>query len=194
MQIEVTDEQFHALLAYVQLLVKWNKVVNLTAVRDPQQMISRHILDSLSVHEFVDCDSLVDVGAGAGLPGIPLAILKPHMNVTLIDSVAKKTRFIQQAATELELTNVVALHSRVESVTLQPQVVIARAFAAPEKLAALTLHLLRPGMRLLAMVGQMPEQELLANISGFSLVKTAKLTIPDETAERNIVILQRDQT
>ena len=89
MRIEVTDDQCEALADYVSLLVKWNRVINLTAVRDPQQMVSRHILDSLSVHEHVDGDSLIDVGAGAGLPGIPLAILKPHMNVTLIDKVAK---------------------------------------------------------------------------------------------------------
>ncbi len=194
MQIDVTEDQCRSLAAYVELLVKWNKVINLTAVRDPLEMVSRHILDSLSVHEFIDSDSLTDVGAGAGLPGIPLAILKPHMNVTLIDSVAKKTRFIQQSATELRLGNVTALHSRVEEVSQQANLVIARAFAAPDKLAALTRHLLPQGGRLLAMVGQMPKQNYLANISGFSLIKTAKLTIPDETAERNIVILQRDQS
>ena len=105
MQIEVSADQCTALAAYVELLVKWNKVINLTAVRDAQQMIHRHILDSLSVFEHVEGNSLIDVGAGAGLPGIPLAILKPHLNVTLIDSVAKKTRFIQQAATELQLPN-----------------------------------------------------------------------------------------
>ena len=192
MQIEVTDDQSRALVDYVELLVKWNRVINLTAVRDPQQMISRHILDSLSVHEYVECDSLIDVGAGAGLPGIPLAILKPHMNVTLIDSVAKKTRFIQQAVTQLGLANATALHSRVESVSQQADLVIARAFAAPDKLAALARHLLPGGGHLLAMVGQMPNRDFLENISGFSLIRTAKLTIPDETAERNIVILQRD--
>ena len=192
MQIEVTGDQCDALAGYVELLVKWNKVINLTAVRDPHEMVRRHILDSLAVHKYIDSDTLIDAGAGAGLPGIPLAILKPHMNVTLIDSVAKKTRFIQQAATELKLANVTALHSRVEEVEIQAQLVIARAFAAPEKLAGLTRHLLPPGGRLLAMVGQMPERELLENISGFSRILTAKLTIPDETAERNIVILQRD--
>jgi len=192
MRIEVTDDQCEALADYVSLLVKWNRVINLTAVRDPQQMVSRHILDSLSVHEHVDGDSLIDVGAGAGLPGIPLAILKPHMNVTLIDKVAKKTRFIQQASNELKLKNVKALHSRVEEVLLQADLVIARAFAPPEKLAQLALHLLPPGGRLLAMMGQMPDLAVLEKISGFSLIKTSKLTIPDETAERNIVILQRD--
>ena len=194
MQIKMTDDQCDALAAYVELLVKWNRVINLTAVRDPQEMVRRHILDSLAVHEHIDSNTLIDVGAGAGLPGIPLAILKPHLNVTLIDSVAKKTRFIQQAATELKLANVTALHSRVEEVEMKAPLVIARAFAAPEKLANLTRHLLPPGGRLLAMVGQMPELELLDNISGFSRILTAKLTIPDETAERNIVILQRDPT
>lgn len=192
MQIDATDAQCDALIGYVQLLVKWNKVINLTAVRDPAVMIRRHILDSLSVHTHVGSQTLIDVGAGAGLPGIPLAILKPHMNVTLIDSVAKKTRFIQQAATELALNNVTVVHSRVEQVEKQAELVIARAFAAPDKLANLVRHLLPVDGKLLAMVGQMPDPDLLAKISGFSLVKTAKLTIPDETAERNIVILQRD--
>jgi len=160
MQIEVSADQCTALAAYVELLVKWNKVINLTAVR--------------------------------GLPGIPLAILKPHLNVTLIDSVAKKTRFIQQAATELQLPNVSVLHNRVESVELQADLVIARAFAAPDKLAALAQHLLPHGGRLLAMVGHVPEADIFKNISGFLWIKTAKLTIPDETAERNIVILERD--
>jgi len=115
------------------------------------------------------------------------------MNVTLIDSVAKKTRFIQQVAGELKLTNVSVVHSRVEAVEKQAQFVIARAFAAPEKLASLTRHLLPERGRLLAMVGQMPERDLLENISGFSLILSAKLTIPDETAERNIVIWERDK-
>ncbi len=192
MQLDVNEDQVSALAAYVELLGKWNKVINLTAVRDPQQMISRHILDSLSVYPYIDGDTLIDVGAGAGLPGIPLAILKPHLNVMLIDKVAKKTRFIQQAAVELELDNVTALHSRVEAVENQADMVIARAFAAPDKLAGLGKHLLPAGGKLLAMVGHLPDQHVLQGISGFSLIKTAKLTIPDETAERNIVILQRD--
>jgi len=156
MQIDVTDDQCEALAGYVALLVKWNRVINLTAVRDPQEMVHRHILDSLAVQEYVDRESLIDVGAGAGLPGVPLAILKPHLNVTLIDSVAKKTRFIQQAAAELKLDNITVLHSRVEEVQQQAELVIARAFAAPEKLAGLTHHLLPAGGKLLAMVGQLP--------------------------------------
>ena len=192
MHIEANDVICESLANYVNLLVKWNKVINLTAVRDPHDMISRHILDSLSVHQHIDGDSLADVGAGAGLPGIPLAILKPHMNVTLIDSVAKKTRFMQHVALQLKLANVTVLHSRVEAVELQSDRVIARAFAAPDKLARLTRHLLPVRGKLLAMVGQMPNRDFLENIAGFSLIETAKLTIPGETAERNIVILQRD--
>jgi len=194
MQIDVTDDQCDALVAYLELLVKWNKVINLTAVRDPTEMVRRHILDSLSVHEYIDSNTLIDVGTGAGLPGIPLAILKPHMNVTLIDSVAKKTRFIQQVLTELKLSNATVLHNRVEEVEMMAEVVIARAFAAPEKLAVLTRHLLPSSGQLVAMTGQLPERVLLEKIPGFSLFLTAKLTIPDETAERNIVILKRDPT
>ena len=192
MNIEVSDAQLDALAAYVLLLEKWNKAINLTAVRDPAQMVSRHILDSLAIKDFVNFESLADVGAGAGLPGIPLAIIKPHLNVTLIDSVAKKTRFIQQAAAVLKLANVKVIHSRVEDLALTTEAVVARAFASPAKLASLTSHLLLPGGCLLAMVGQLPATAELAGISGFSLLKTAKLTIPDETAERNIVVLERD--
>jgi len=192
MKIEVNDAQRHALVAYVLLLAKWNKAINLTAVRDPAQMVSRHILDSLSIKEFVDFKSLIDVGAGAGLPGLPLAIIKPHMNVTLIDSVAKKTRFMQQVAAELKLANVKVIHSRVEEVTLTAEAVVARAFASPAKLASLASHLLMPGGSLLAMVGVLPATAELQEISGYSLDKTAKLTIPDELAARNIVVLERD--
>ncbi len=194
MQIELSDPQIASLLGYVQLLVKWNKVVNLTAVRDPLQMVRRHLLDSLSIIEYIDADTLIDVGAGAGLPGIPLAIAKPHVNVTLIDSVAKKTRFMQQVAAELRHANITAVHQRVEQVSLQSELVVARAFASIDKLALLTGHLLPAGGKLLAMVGQLPASEQIEKIAGFSLVKTAKLTIPDETAERNIVILERDFT
>ncbi len=192
MHISLEEPQIEALLEYVRLLVKWNKVVNLTAVRDPLQMVHRHLLDSLSILQYVDADSLTDVGAGAGLPGIPLAIAKPHLNVTLIDKVAKKTHFIQQVAAELQLNNVSALHQRVEEVTLQSELVVARAFASIDKLALLTGHLLPAGGKLLAMVGQLPGNVQIENIAGFSLLKSAKLTIPDETAMRNIVILERD--
>ncbi len=194
MQIQLSDQQIVSLLGYVQLLVKWNKVVNLTAVRDPLQMIHRHLLDSLSILEYIDAETLIDVGAGAGLPGIPLAIANPHVNVTLIDSVAKKTRFMQQVAAELRLANITALHQRVEQVNLQSDLVVARAFASIDKLALLTGHLLPTGGKLLAMVGQLPSTEQIEKIDGFSFVKAAKLTIPDETAERNIVILERDLT
>jgi len=191
MQVEVSDPQKNSLLQYVELLGKWNRVVNLTAVRDPLQMIPRHILDSLSIASFIDAETLIDVGAGAGLPGIPLAIVKPHVNVTLVDSVAKKPRFMQQVVTELGIGNVAVLHTRVEALEQETEIVVARAFAAPEKLASLSRHLLLPGGRLLAMTGQLPAIGQLQKIAGFSLIKTAKLTIPDETAERNIVILQR---
>jgi len=169
MQIDVTDDQCDALVAYLELLVKWNKVINLTAVRNPTEMVRRHILDSLSVHEHIDSNTLIDVGTGAGLPGIPLAILKPHMNVTLIDSVAKKTRFIQQVLTELKLSNATVLHNRVEEVEMTAEVVIARAFAAPEKLAVLTRHLLPSSGQLVAMTGQLPERVLLEKIPGFQI-------------------------
>ena len=194
MQISLDDHQKQTLLGYLQLLSKWNRVHNLTAVRDMQQMVSRHLLDSLSILPFVDGDSLTDVGTGAGLPGIPLAVAKPHMNVTLVDCVAKKTRFIEHASSQLRIANVKVEHARVENLHLQSELVVARAFASVDKLALLSSHLLPVGGRLLALVGHVPAVKILENIAGFSVLEVAGLTIPGETAERNIVVLQRDQT
>jgi len=194
MAIDLDDHQCDQLIRYVELLDKWNKVMNLTAVRDPQQMLVRHVLDSLSVLPFVKGISLIDVGAGAGLPGIPLAIAKPNLAVTLIDSVAKKPRFMQQAIVELCLQNANVINERVEEVEINADQVIARAFAPTQKLALLTGHLIPAGGRLLAMMARLPDDQQLQEIEGFTLIKSATLTIPDETAERNIVILQRIKT
>ena len=192
MQISLDDHQKQSLLGYLQLLSKWNRVHNLTAVRDVQQMVSRHLLDSLSILPFVDGDTLTDVGTGAGLPGIPLAVAKPHMNVTLVDCVVKKTRFIEHASSQLRINNVQVMHARVENLRLQSELVVARAFASLDKLALLSGHLLPVGGRLLALVGHVPKPAVLENVSGFSVSKVARLAIPGETAQRNIVVLQRD--
>lgn len=191
MQIALEDHQHNALVDYLELLSKWNRVYNLTAIKGTHEMLHRHVLDSLSILPYVTGNSLIDVGSGAGLPGIPLAICRPQMQTTLVDTVSKKTRFMQQAIGALKLTNVTACHARVQEVQLQSDMVTARAFAAPEKLALLSRHLLEPGGRLLAMVATLPALE--QKISGFSLQTTAKLTIPGETAERNIVIWERDK-
>ena len=129
--LDLSETQIRQLLDYLALLVKWNKVYNLTALRDPAQMLSKHLLDSLALIPYLDAESLLDVGTGAGLPGIPVAICRPQMAVTLLDSNAKKTRFLQQVKAELKLSNVTIVHGRVEQVDL-PKFAIntARAFAS----------------------------------------------------------------
>ena len=114
--LDLSETQIRQLLDYLALLAKWNKVYNLTALRDPAQMLSKHLLDSLALIPYLDAESLLDVGTGAGLPGIPVAICRPQMAVTLLDSNAKKTRFLQQVKAELKLSNVTIVHGRVEQV------------------------------------------------------------------------------
>src|SRR5690606_21119460 len=148
------------------LLQKWNKVYNLTSVRDPQSMLTRHILDSLSLIPYLDCKSLLDVGSGAGLPGIPIAICFPQMAVTLLDSNIKKTRFLQQVKAELKLNNVTVVHGRVEQISLpKVEVVTARAFATIAEIIDLAARHCDDAGSLVLMKGVYPEQAL-AEISG----------------------------
>lgn len=196
MQLALPDGSAEKLIAYINLLSKWNKTHNLTAVKNPAEMVRRHLLDSLSMVAFIGRENLLDVGAGAGLPGIPLAIAKPHVAVTLVDSVLKKTRFMSFAANDLGLANVQVKHQRVEAMEREPgyQLVIARAFSSVDKLCLLTKHLLTDNGRILAMMGHpLSDEQIigLPDICGFFVVKTEKLFVPGEHAERNIVVLQR---
>ncbi len=196
MRLDLPDGAADKLIAYIKLLSKWNKTHNLTAVKNIHYMVRRHLLDSLSMVDFVDRKTLLDVGAGAGLPGIPLAIAKPDLDVTLVDCVLKKTRFMSFAANDLGLTNVLVKHQRVEK--MQPiqayELVIARAFTSVDKLCKLTNHLLAGDGQILAMVGHPLSDEQISelpDICGFFVVNTQKLLVPGEHAERNIVVLQR---
>lgn len=144
------------LLAYLALLQKWNKAYNLTAIRDMDQMVIRHLLDSLSLKPYINASPVLDVGTGAGLPGIPLAICLPHLSFVLLDSNSKKTRFLNQAKIELGLDNIEVIHSRVED--YQPsepfQIITCRAFAALNTILDRTQHLVTSTTRLLAMKGK----------------------------------------
>ena len=149
--LSLDDAQQQALLAYRDLLVKWNRAYNLTAVRDPGEMIQRHLLDSLSVLAHLDDRDTLDVGTGAGLPGIPLAIARPDLRFVLLDSNGKKTRFVRHARRELGLSNVEVVNTRVEQYRNAPSQIISRAFAAlPDMLQALA-PLITDGSRVLAM-------------------------------------------
>lgn len=178
------------LLAYLDLLLKWNKTYNLTAVRDPEQGLTNHLLDSLVILPWVHEGNLLDVGSGGGLPGIPLAILRPELSVTLVDAVQKKVSFLQQAAIELELPKVQAVHARVEKLEGQFEQIVSRAFADLLDFVSLTRHLLAPNGRWLAMKGILPEDEIAQLPVGIVLEEQMPLAVPGLNAERHLIILK----
>ena len=178
------------LLAFRDLLLKWNKVYNLTALRDPQQVLSHHLLDSLVILPLVGEGNLLDVGSGGGLPGIPLAIARPELAVTLVDTVQKKTTFLQQAAIELNLKNVAVHHARVEEMSGQYAQISSRAFAELGLFVELTRHLLAPGGRWLAMKGARPDAEISALSADILVEAIIPLAVPGLSAERHLIILK----
>ncbi len=177
------------LLAYQALLQRWNGAYNLTAVRDPIQMIDRHLLDSLAILPFVHGQTLADLGTGPGLPGIPLAIAAPGRDILLVDSNGKKVRFLREAIRTLELTGVHAVQSRVEEVTGQFDCITARAFASLGDMLALGGHLLAADGRWLAMKGQRSDDEIAGVPDTFRVLATHELAVPGLDARRHVVVL-----
>ena len=178
------------MLAFCRLLLKWNKTYNLTALRDPQQALSHHLLDSLAIVPHVGEGALLDVGAGGGLPGIPLAIARPQLSVSLVDTVQKKATFLQQAAIELGLRNVAVNHARIEDLTGQYAQISSRAFAELKLFVELTRHLLAPGGRWLAMKGVRPDDEIAALPADIVVEQIIPLQVPGLDAERHLIILK----
>jgi 16S rRNA (guanine527-N7)-methyltransferase len=191
--LEVAPEVQQQLLAYPALLQKWNKVYNLTAIRDPQQMVSHHLLDSLAVLPHLWSGRWLDVGCGAGLPGLVLAAARPEWSFAMLDSNSKKTSFVQQAAIEMGLRNVSVHCARVEDFSpAQPfDGIISRAFAEAADFVALTRHLLVPGARWAAMKG-VPEQELKRLPSDVVVQENIPLQVPGLDAARSLVILRAE--
>lgn len=190
LNLQLKDEQIQKCLDYLNLLLKWNKVYNLTSVREPAQMVSRHLLDSLSVVPYLKAESLLDVGTGGGLPGIPAAIVYPEMQVTLLDSNSKKTRFLLQAKAELGLDNVTVVHGRVEQVSLAKFAIItARAFATIDDILDLAGQHCAEGGSLVLMKGVYPEQELQFENNSFALKDVITLAVPECDGERHLVRL-----
>jgi 16S rRNA (guanine527-N7)-methyltransferase len=190
--LDVSEERQVKLVAYVELIAKWNKAFNLTSVRDPGEMVSRHILDSLAILPYLEGDSLLDVGTGAGLPGIPVAILKPEMAVTLLDSNSKKTRFLQQAKAELKLENITVVHSRVEEADLPKfDLVTARAFSTIDDIIDLAGRHCDDAGCLVLMKGLYPEEELQAVTNDFSLQDIQSLDVPGCEGQRHLVRLRK---
>lgn len=192
MGIELTQDQTEKLMAYLGLLVKWNRAYNLTAVRDLDEMVDRHLVDSLSVLPHIEGPRLIDVGSGPGLPGIPLAICRPDIAVTTLDSNGKKTRFQLQVKAELGLDNLEIVNARAESCGLAPfDQVISRAFASLQEMIHWTAHLCRQDGVFLAMKGLYPEDELQALPAGYELKASHPLQVPGTEGARHLLILGR---
>lgn len=187
------------LLDYLALLARWNRTYNLTAIRDPREMLVKHLLDSLAMHPFVDDiavdgGALADLGTGAGLPGIPLAIAKPGLRVALVESNGKKARFMREAVRKLGLgARVRVLESRIEAVD-EPgafDAITARALATLPLIVELGGHLLKPDGVLLAMKGAHPDDEIAALPAGWAVRASHRLTVPGLEAERHLVVVGR---
>jgi 16S rRNA (guanine527-N7)-methyltransferase len=188
--IDLPTETRQRLLDYLALLVKWNKVHNLTAVRDPDEMVTLHLLDSLAVLPHLDCHTLLDVGSGAGLPGIPLAIVRPDLRVTVLDSSHKKTTFQRQAKVELGLPNLEVVCARVEQYKPAQKFdcIVSRAFSDIAEFIRLTAHLRADHGRWLAMKGVYPYDEL-AQVKN-ATAEVIPLGVPGLDAQRHLVILK----
>ncbi|MAY15742.1 MAG: 16S rRNA (guanine(527)-N(7))-methyltransferase RsmG [Oceanospirillaceae bacterium] len=192
MQIALTAEQLSALRAYLDLLQKWNKAYNLTAIREPERMVALHLLDSLAVHPFVqEADNIADVGTGPGLPGIVLAIMNPHKTFSLLDSNGKKTRFLFQARTALGLDNVTIVNDRVEAYhPPRPfDMIVSRAFASLADMTHWCQHLRAEQGCFLAMKGQYPQDEIAAIADKFRVVASDAISVPGVEGERHLLRL-----
>jgi 16S rRNA (guanine527-N7)-methyltransferase len=188
--------QLDRLLDYLALLAKWNTVYNLTAVRDPAQMVTQHLLDSLAAAPaFAGAQSVLDVGAGGGLPGIVLAIALPATRFALIDTVHKKTAFLTQVKAELGLENVEVHTGRVEQWLAPEQfdIITSRAFAELADFIRWSAHLLRQGGRFVALKGVMPEEEIAQLPAGWKASEVRRLQVPGLEAERHLVIIERER-
>jgi 16S rRNA (guanine527-N7)-methyltransferase len=194
----LSDEQIQRLLDYMALIQKWNKVYNLTALRDPADMLTHHLLDSLTAvaplarHTQGQAVRLLDVGSGGGLPGVVLAICMPELNVTCVDTVAKKAAFVQQVAVSLKQPNLRGIHARVESLTDPYQVICSRAFAALPDFVTWSRSALAAGGVWMAMKGKHPQEEIDALPADVKVFHVEPLTVPGLDVERCMVWMKPD--
>ncbi|MFV0447940.1 MAG: 16S rRNA (guanine(527)-N(7))-methyltransferase RsmG [Vibrio sp.] len=192
--LDVSEKQREQLLGYVELLNKWNKAYNLTSVRDPEDMLVKHILDSIVVSPYLNGERFIDVGTGPGLPGIPLAIMNPDKHFVLLDSLGKRIRFIKQVLHELAISNVIPVQSRVEE--FDPEggfdAVLSRAFASISDMVEWCQHLPRANSGVfLALKGQLPQEEISLLPEWCSVTDVKALKVPELEGERHLVILSR---
>jgi 16S rRNA (guanine527-N7)-methyltransferase len=194
MDIAGDVEAVDRLARYITLIVQWNSAYNLTAVRDPEQMVTRHLLDSLSILPYLHGTRLVDIGSGAGLPGIPLAIVRADLQLSLVEPVGKKARFLREAVRQLGLGDRVAVHAMRAEALAEVELfdcLVARALGSLEMIASVGGHLLRAGGRILAMKGQSPAEEIRALPDGYRLLDLHRLEVPGCSAERHLVVIER---
>jgi len=190
--ITLPENQKQQLVGYVELLHKWNKAYNLTSVRDPDEMLVRHILDSIVVEPHLQGSRFIDVGTGPGLPGIPLAIVRPDAHFTLLDSLGKRVRFLRQVQHELHLDNITPVQSRVEAFPGEPGFdgVISRAFASLTDMVNWCHHLPAENGRFYALKGLRPDDEIAALPAAFSVEEIIRLQVPALDGERHLVIIK----
>ena len=182
------------LLAYLALLDRWNRTYNLTAIRNPREMVTRHLLDSLAMHSFIENEALADLGTGPGLPGIPLALAKPRLQVTLVESNGKKARFLREAVRTLGLANARVAESRAEALD-EPgayDAITARALDTLAGIIDVGGHLVKPGGKLLAMKGVRPEEEIATLPVGWTVSAVQPLVVPGLVGERHLILVGRD--
>lgn len=193
LRLELDELARRRLLAYLQLLQRWNATYNLTSVREPAQMLSHHLVDCLAVIGPLDVQlggkplRVLDVGSGGGLPGVVLAIVRPALAVTCVDTVGKKAAFIRQVGVELGLPNLHAVHQRVEAMTAQFDVVVSRAFASLSQFCSLTRDRLVPEGVWLALKGRRPDDEMAALPTNVEVFHVEQLRVPGLDAERCLV-------
>lgn len=194
--ISLSDHQKHQLVGYVDMLNKWNKAYNLTSVRDPKEMLVRHIMDSIVVNPLLEGSRFIDVGTGPGLPGIPLAIVRPESHFTLLDSLGKRVRFLRQVQHELKIENIEPVQSRVEEFPSEPPFdgVISRAFASLTDMLSWCHHLTGGEGRFYALKGVSPVDELNHLPEHFMLESVVELKVPRLEGERHLVIIRPKKT
>lgn len=193
-ELSVSTEQINLLIQYVELLHKWNKAYNLTSVRNPSDMVVKHLMDSLMVGEVLQGNNFIDVGTGPGLPGIPLAILFPERNFVLLDSLGKRITFLRQVVFQLKLANVIPVKSRVEE--YHPEVpfdgVLSRAFSSLTDMVSWCQHLISSEKgRFFALKGQYPSDEVSQLPDNIELVKSYKIHVPQLEGERHVLELKK---